>query len=145
MVPPGPGVNSLKVCFRPSWICCEVTHFKHGHSNNIDCSGIFRRTHKSYILYETQSFYCWAVWRDLKQRLNKTSNRRLLIYWENKVLAPVQRKLKIKHHEPLCEFHIISWNNDKTKPISYVHAPCMPHCPTYWLTSTWLCSMFSGR
>ena len=47
----------------------------------------------------------------------KTSKRRLLICWENKVLAPVQRKLKIKHLEPLCEFHIISWHNDKTKPI----------------------------
>ena len=76
MVLPGPGANSMKVCFRRSWICCEVTHFKHGHSDNIDCSGIFRRTQKWYILYETQKawrcsvvFLLLAVWRDLKQGL----------------------------------------------------------------------------
>ena len=137
-VPPDQGANSLKVCFRSSWICCEVTHFKHGHSDNIDCSGIFRRTHKWYILYETQKswrcsvvFLLLAVWRDLKQGV-KNSKRRLLICWENKGFAPVQRKLKKKHLSflracdcfglgPLCEFHIISWNNDKMKPILDVH------------------------
>ena len=38
----------------------------------------------------------------------KSNKRRLLICCENKALAPVQRKLKIKHLENVCEFHIIS-------------------------------------
>ena len=110
MVPPGWGANSMKVCFRPSWICCEVTHFKHGHFDSIDCSGIFRRTHKWYILYETQkAWHCYVfIAGPFGEAGVKTSKRRLLICWENKVLAPVQRKLEIKHLEALCEFHIIS-------------------------------------
>ena len=100
MAPPGPGANSMKVCFRRSWICCEVTHFKHGHSDNIDCSGIFRRTRKWYILYETQKAWrCYVFLLDHLERLEtgvKTRKLRLLIYWKNKVLAPVQRKLN-KH------------------------------------------------